>query len=153
MIERLPNIHSFVAYSTPAAQDRLGKDYDAQGHLTLETLRRLGVPHKADYYLCGPSAFLRTFTQDLTNEGVASSQLHQEEFGPEESRTPGIAKPDARAAHVRAGAAGPGPMVSFARSGLDVPWNPSATEAYWNSLSCDVRVKWSCRTGVRANAQ
>ena len=44
-----------------------------------------------------------------------------------------IAKRDARAAHVPGGAAGPGPMVSFARSGLDAPWNP-ATEAYWNSL-------------------
>jgi ferredoxin-NADP reductase len=148
MIARLPNIHSFVAYSTPAAQDRLGKDYDAQGHLTLETLRRLGVPHKADYYLCGPSAFLRTFTQDLTNEGVAGSQLHQEVFGPEESRTPGIAKRDARAAHVPAGAAGPGPMVSFARSGLDAPWNPSYRSLLEFAEACDVRVKWSCRTGV-----
>ena len=99
-------------------------------------------------YLCGQSAFLRTFTQDLTNEGVASSQLHQEVFGPEESRTPGIAKRDARAAHVPAGAAGPGPMVSFARSGLDAPWNPSYRSLLEFAEACDVRVKWSCRTGV-----
>jgi ferredoxin len=39
-------------------------------------------------------------------------------------------------------------MVSFARSGLDVPWS----SAYHNLLelaeACDIPVKWSCRTGV-----
>ena len=148
MIAPLPNIHSFVAYSIPDTQDRLGKDYDARGHLSFEMLQRLRVPHKADYYLCGPPAFLRTFTQALRNAGVASGQLHQEVFGPEESRTPGIAKRDARPPHAPAGAAGPGPMVSFTRSGLDVPWNPAYQTLLEFAEACDVRVKWSCRTGV-----
>jgi ferredoxin-NADP reductase/MOSC domain-containing protein YiiM len=148
MIAPLPNIHSFVAYSSPNREDRLGKDYDAQGHLSFEMLQRLGVPHKADYYLCGPPAFLRTLTQELRNAGVASGQLHQEVFGPEESRTPGIAKHDARPPHPPAGAAGAGPMVSFTRSGLDVPWNPAYQNLLEFAEACDIRVKWSCRTGV-----
>jgi ferredoxin len=46
------------------------------------------------------------------------------------------------------GAAGPGPEVSFTRSGLTVAWRPD-----WHSLlelaqACDVPVRWSCRTGV-----
>jgi MOSC domain-containing protein YiiM/ferredoxin len=46
------------------------------------------------------------------------------------------------------GTPGPGPQVSFTRSGLTVAWRPD-----WHSLlelaeACDVPVRWSCRTGV-----
>ena len=144
----LPRVRSFVAYSRPAPGDRLAVDYDAPGRLSLEVLQHLGVPRQADFYLCGPPAFLRSFNQDLRSWGVAGGRLHQEVFGPEEPVTPGISEAPARPPHPPAGALGPGPMVSFARSGLDVPWNP----AYWSLLefaeACDVPVKWSCRTGV-----
>jgi ferredoxin-NADP reductase/MOSC domain-containing protein YiiM len=144
----LPRVRSFITYSRPAAGDRLGDDYDAPGRLSLEVLQRLGVPRQADFYLCGPPAFLRGFTQDLRTWGVASGRLHQEVFGPEESVTPGISKAPARPPHPPTGAPGPGPMVSFARSGLDVPWSPAYSSLLEFAEACDVSVKWSCRTGV-----
>jgi ferredoxin-NADP reductase/MOSC domain-containing protein YiiM len=144
----LPRVRSFVAYSRPAPGDRLGADYDAPGRLSLEVLQRLGVPRQADFYLCGPPAFLRGFTKDLSTWGVASGRLHQEVFGPEESVTPGISKAPARPPHPPAGAAGPGPTVSFARSGLNVPWSPAYQSLLEFAESCDVSVKWACRTGV-----
>jgi ferredoxin-NADP reductase/MOSC domain-containing protein YiiM len=144
----LPNFRKFVAYSGPAPKDRLGEDYDAPGRLSLTVLQQLGVPSRADFYLCGPPAFLRSFTQDLTNWGVASGRLHQEVFGPEESVTPGISKAPARPPHSPARVPGPGPMVSFARSGLDVPWSPAYQSLLEFAEACDVPVKWSCRTGV-----
>jgi ferredoxin-NADP reductase len=144
----LPRVRSFITYSKPAPSDRLGDDYDAPGRLNLEVLQRLGVPRHADFYLCGPPAFLRGFTQDLSSWGVASGRLHQEVFGPEESVTPGILKAPARLPHPPAGAPGPGPMVSFARSGFDVPWSPAYQSLLEFAEACDVSVKWSCRTGV-----
>ena len=144
----LPRVRSFVAYSRPAPQDRLGKDYDVPGRLSLKVLQQLGVPHQADFYLCGPPAFLRSFTQDLTSWGVASGRLHQEVFGPEESVTPGISRAPAQRPHPLAGVASPGPMVSFGRSGLDVPWSPAYQSLLEFAEACDVPVKWSCRTGV-----
>jgi ferredoxin-NADP reductase len=121
----LPRVRTFVVYSRPAPQDRLGKDYDALGRLSLKVLQELRVPRQADFYLCGPAAFLRSFTQELTSWGVASGRLHQEVFGPEESVTPGISKAPAQSPHPPPGGPRSGPMVSFARSGLDVPWNPA----------------------------
>ena len=62
--------------------------------------------------------------------------------------TPGISKAPARPPHPPAGAAGPGPMVSFARSGLNVPWSPAYQSLLEFAEACDVPVQWSCRTGV-----
>jgi ferredoxin-NADP reductase len=144
----LPRVRSFVAYSRPALGDRLGDDYDAPGRLRFEVLQQLGVPRQADFYLCGPPAFLRSFTQDLRNWGVPSGRLHQEVFGPEESVTPGICKAPSQPPRPPPGAAGSGPMVSFARSGLNVPWSPTYQSLLEFAEACDVPVKWSCRTGV-----
>ena len=92
LMASLPRARSFIAYSNPAAGDRLGNDYDAPGRLSLEVLQRLKVPSAADFYLCGPPAFLRSFMKDLGSWGVASGRLHREIFGPEDAMTPGIAK-------------------------------------------------------------
>ena len=48
-----------MQYSRPRPEDRIGVDFDASGHLTAG-LERLGVPLDADFYICGPTAFLRT---------------------------------------------------------------------------------------------
>lgn len=52
------------------------------------------------------------------------------------------------APHQPAGSAGAGPSVSFARSGLTVPWNNNQDSLLELAEACDVPVQWSCRTGV-----
>jgi nitric oxide dioxygenase len=37
---------------------------------------------EADYFLCGPRAFLRAFVSGLARAGVASDRIHYEFFGP-----------------------------------------------------------------------
>jgi ferredoxin len=39
-------------------------------------------------------------------------------------------------------------LVSFARSGLAVRWNPSMHSLLDLAEACDVPARWSCRTGV-----
>ncbi|GHD65248.1 hypothetical protein GCM10010317_064890 [Streptomyces mirabilis] len=46
------------------------------------------------------------------------------------------------------GPVGSGPEVSFARSGLHVPWNDVQESLLELAEACDVPVQWSCRTGV-----
>ena len=43
---------------------------------------------------------------------------------------------------------GAGPPVSFARSGLTVPWATDYASLLELAEACDVPVRWSCRTGV-----
>ena len=125
-----------------------GIDYDAPGRLSVAAVEELGVPRDADFYLCGPPGFLRDLTSGLAGWGVARERIHTEVFGPGESSTPGIAAAPARTPHPPPGLPGPGPLVSFARSGLAVPWSPSYGSLLELAEACDVPVKWSCRTGV-----
>jgi ferredoxin len=69
-------------------------------------------------------------------------------FGAGPSITPGIADASHRPPHLPVGLAGSGPMVSFARSGLNVRWASSFQSLLELAEACDVPVRWACRTGV-----
>jgi hypothetical protein len=56
---------SQVSYSRPHSGDRHGPDLDAIGGIDLDCILGAGVPRDADFYLCGPSAFLRDLTAAL----------------------------------------------------------------------------------------
>jgi ferredoxin-NADP reductase/MOSC domain-containing protein YiiM len=147
LLDRLENGHVHVRYSRPRAEDRAGVDFDAPGRLTLATMVGLGVPRDADFYLCGPGPFMRDLAVGLVSWGVHPTRLHQEPFGPSDASTPGTTGP-LRPPHRPAGTPGPGPLVSFARSHLDVPWDPSFGSLLELAEACEVSVRWSCRTGV-----
>ena len=148
LLNELPSSHAFVVYSKPEDADQQGQDYDASGHLDLSILQRLQVPKEADFYLCGPTAFLSGFTAELKSWGVTASSIHSETFGAESSITPGIASTTFVPPHPPSGSAGTGPKVSFTRSGLTVPWNSQYGSLLEFAEACDIPVRWSCRTGV-----
>ena len=148
LLDSLPRSHAFVAYSKPDDADQQGQDYDASGHLTISLLQRLQVPKEADFYLCGPTAFLSDFTAGLKSWSVPDSSIHSERFGAESSITPGIASTTPVPPHPPSGSVGAGPMVSFTRSGLTVPWSSPYGSLLEFAEACDVPVRWSCRTGV-----
>ena len=148
LLQRLPNSRSHILYSRPGPQDRPGLDFDAPGHLSVAVLEELGVPREADFYLCGPSAFLQDLTTGLAAWGVTTDHVHTELFGPTPSSTPGVVDAPRRPPHLPARATGTGPQVSFARSGLVVHWDPAFQNLLELAEVCDVPVRWSCRTGV-----
>jgi MOSC domain-containing protein YiiM/ferredoxin-NADP reductase len=143
----------WVLYSRPGPGDRIGQDFDAVGHLGVPVLDPLGVPRDADFYLCGPTAFLHDLRVGLATAGVGGSRIHSEIFGGSEPLTPGVVSP-ARAPHPPEGSSASGPLVSFARSGLAVRWGGSGNQSLLElAESCDVPVRWSCRTGVCHNCE
>jgi len=148
LLGRFADSRAHVRYSRPLPGDQPGVQFDAPGRLDMAALDHLGVSREADFYLCGPISFLRDFTAGLAGWGVASDRIHTEFFGPEESDTVGIVRAPARCPHSPSGAAGKGPHVSFARSGLDVPWDPAYKSLLELAEACDVPVRWACRSGV-----
>jgi ferredoxin-NADP reductase/MOSC domain-containing protein YiiM/ferredoxin len=148
LLQSLPHARSFIAYSRPAPNDRPGIQFDAPGRITIDVLEKLGVPRDADFYLCGPASFLQDLTAGLAAWGVANDHIHSEAFGPAKAITPGIADSPHPPPHPPAGPAASGPQVSFARSGLNVPWDPKFPSLLDFAEACDVPVRWSCRTGV-----
>ena len=153
LLVALPASHRCVTYSRPAPGDMLGRDFDRPGHLSLELLHELGVPKDADFYLCGPPGFLADFQKGLTAWGVPWPRVHVEVFGPPATLTPGISGAAAALPHRPDGPAGGGPMVTFLRSGLTVPWDLRFGSLLELAEACAVPVRWSCRSGVCHNCE
>ena len=148
MLKVLVRGRGHFVYSKPEPEDELGRDYDAAGHLDVSVLDQLGVARNADFFLCGPSSFLRSFTKGLKTWGVDPMRIRSEVFGAEESMTPGITPSVRPTPHAPAGPAGLGPRISFTRGGLSVAWHPRFLSLLELAEACDVPVRWSCRTGV-----
>lgn len=69
-------------YAKPRAEDRAGHDYDHAGFIGIDWLRQHTPMTEADYFLCGPRPFLRTYVNGLIEAGVPASRVHYEFFGP-----------------------------------------------------------------------
>ncbi len=73
-----------VSYSRPGEEDRLGRDYDAEGRVDGALLAGLLPDLDADFYLCGPIGFMAHVQEDLEGRGVHPGRIHSESFGPVE---------------------------------------------------------------------
>lgn len=147
LLKQLSRGRGCIVYSRPTPSDRIGTDFDAPGHIEITLLERIGVPQGSDFYLCGPSSFLKNMRDGLKGWGVPAENVHTEIFGVLESITPGIAQVQ-HTPHLPQGPPGPGPAVSFARSGITAAWDPKFASLLELAEACDVPVRWSCRTGV-----
>jgi ferredoxin-NADP reductase/MOSC domain-containing protein YiiM/ferredoxin len=148
LLASLPTPHAHVYYSRPGPDDVEGRDFDSAGRLTPSLLAELKPPPDAEAYICGPTAFMDEISAGLAALGFDASCIHTEPFGPAASVTPGIAATPARAPHPPAGQPGKGPAIAFARSDLTIPWSSDYGTLLELAESCDVPVRWSCRTGV-----
>jgi ferredoxin len=148
LLQMLVNSRNHIVYSKPDSGDQLGVDYNSVGHVDAPLLDRLGVSRDADFYLCGPSSFLRDLTAGLKSWGADAARIHAEVFGPETPKAPGITRSAPPPVHPPAGEPGIGPRISFIRSGLTVPWDSKFSSLLELAEACDVPVQWSCRTGV-----
>jgi ferredoxin-NADP reductase/MOSC domain-containing protein YiiM/ferredoxin len=148
LLASLGNARAHVCYSRPGPQDLQGRDFDRTGRLTASVLTDLHPPSNAEAYLCGPTPFMDEISAGLTALGFDPARVHTEVFGPAPGQTPGIAASPGRAPHPPAGDPGTGPMIGFARSDLTIPWSRDYGTLLELAESCDVPVRWSCRTGV-----
>jgi ferredoxin-NADP reductase len=147
LVKQLSRARGYIVYSRPATTDRVGTDFDAAGHIDIALLEKIGVSQDSDFYLCGPTSFLQDMRDGLRNWGVLAEKVHTEIFGSLEAITPGMAQV-VHTPHQPQGAPGPGPPVSFARSGITVAWDPKFASLLELAEACDVPVRWSCRIGV-----
>jgi ferredoxin-NADP reductase/MOSC domain-containing protein YiiM len=119
-----------------------------QGRLSKDTLAALGVPADATAYVCGPDAFMADMRQALTAIGIEAGRIRTELFGALASINPGITGQARRAPHQPDGPAGPGPLVTFARSGIAAAFGTGRRSVLELADACDVPSRWSCRSGV-----
>jgi ferredoxin-NADP reductase/MOSC domain-containing protein YiiM/ferredoxin len=153
LLGRLGDGHRVVVYSRPGAGDGLGSDYDVSGRLDLAILDRAEVPKDADYYLCGPKGFMRAISAALTARGVQPEHIATEAFGAVAVSASGLVKDGDRPPHPPDGAPGSGPIVTFVKSNLAIPWDDRYPSLLDFAEACDVPVGFGCRHGVCHNCE
>ncbi|HEX4360998.1 MAG TPA: MOSC and FAD-binding oxidoreductase domain-containing protein [Pseudonocardia sp.] len=134
--------HVFYTAASPAELAATGAD---GGRLDTAALAGLGLPVDATAYVCGPAAFMADIREGLATLGI--TDVHTELFGALGAINPGVVGEVAVPPHPPAGPPGTGPLITFARSGLAVPFDDS-TSLLELAEACDVPTRWSCRTGV-----
>lgn len=81
IVNRNPTFNKIVFYSQPMQQDRQGVDYDYTGRMDLDKLESSVFKKNADYYLCGPTDFMKQEGRKLKALGIPENRIHVEAFG------------------------------------------------------------------------
>jgi ferredoxin-NADP reductase/MOSC domain-containing protein YiiM len=141
------NVHAHIRYSQPTSDDTLGRDYDDQGRIDINLIRSVVPDRDGEFYVCGPTPFMKSTFNGLLDWGVAEAQIHYEFFGA------------ASALGNRAGLAQPKRLaelsqcceetrVTFARSGITANWNPDCQSILDLAEAHGLSPDFSCRSGI-----
>ena len=139
------NVRVHISYSQPRREDREGGHYDSWGHVDIDLLKRVLPPAPYDFYLCGPTPFMKSLYIGLLKWGVAETRIHHEFFGPVSAlkeRTEAASKVAADSKSQTA------VEVSFAKSGLTAKWDPALDSILDLAEAQGLRPDFSCRTGI-----
>ncbi|MBX9462569.1 MAG: pyridoxamine 5'-phosphate oxidase family protein [Aquamicrobium sp.] len=130
-----PRIRLLTAYSRP----QTGDSCHHRGRLDAEALAAHVPVAEADFYICGPGAFMDSLNRGLIERGAAPESIRIEAF---EQKQIG-------AAFASTGALTKGASCSviFARSDKNVTWQPESGSLLDLALANGVDVQYSCRNG------
>lgn len=143
-----PNFHLRLCFSNPLPEDEIGRDYQHWGRVEVALLR-MELPLRAyHFYVCGPTAMMETLVPALEDWGVPDARIHFEAFGPASIRL-GAAQPAVEAVEAGAGSI----LVTFARSGRQLTWQPGAGTLLELAEANGVKVESGCRAGSCGTCQ
>ncbi len=147
LLAALPHTHELIYYSAATPAERR-QAHASPGRLTKEALSALAIPPEASAYVCGPASFMADMRDALTAIGLDQTAIRAELFGALPSINPGITGQVIKPPHQPPGPSGPGPQITFSRSGITVPFGGPYRNVLDLADACDVPTRWSCRTGV-----
>lgn len=134
-----PTLHLHIVYSRPGGSDVQGRDYQHQGHVDVDLLRRT-LPHgRHQFYVCGPPAMMQVLVPALAGWGVPVADIHYETFGPASVKLPGAPEPAAME--------GTPVEVRFQRSGRTLTWTGQDASLLDFAERHGIAVESGCRSG------
>ena len=139
-----PNLTTHFRFSRPVESDVAGRDYDSKGRVDVDLLKALLPFDDYEIYLCGPGPFMEAIYEDLKALNIADERIHYEYFGT--GKALATTRPDSAAA-IDLSDRAPVP-VKFAKSGLEVTWDPAQGTLLDLVESAGLDAEYSCRSGI-----
>lgn len=134
-----PALRLNIVYSRPGEFDLQRRDYQHQGHVDVELLRRT-LPHgRHQFYICGPPRMMQALVPALADWGVPVADIHYEAFGPASVKLPGA--PEVSATDIA------GVEVRFQRSGRTLTWDGLDASLLDFAERHGIAVESGCRSG------
>jgi ferredoxin-NADP reductase/DMSO/TMAO reductase YedYZ heme-binding membrane subunit len=131
------NVHVHVAYSRPAPGDLLVSHYNACGRIAIGVIQQLiGSPY-GNFFLCGPSGFMRELYEDLAQWGVQLDCIHYEFFGPATAEFGRLQSPTSYVPY----------QIRYDPTGESVLWDGRSTLLDM-ALNQGLNAAYGCRSGV-----
>ena len=78
-------VQTKVLYSQPLEDDVAQRRYDGRGIVSVDLIRNWTPYQEAEFYFCGPKAFMQTVRACLRELGVDDARVHYEFFGPQQA--------------------------------------------------------------------
>ena len=141
-----PNFHLRFCFSAPLSDDIAGRDYHHRGRIDVQLLRMQLPLRPYHYYICGPTPLLESLVPALEDWGVPDAHIHFEAFGPASIKRK-------QAAAQAVAAADSNIMVTFARSGKQLPWQPTTGSLLEFAEANGIAVDSGCRAGGCGSCQ
>lgn len=151
---RHANFHLHLCLSHPQAGDDKHSSGPVQHHhgrIDVALLRRLLPLKPYHFYICGPTPMLQSLVPALEDWGVPDGRIHFEAFGP--ASIPRKKPAPVTKAATRGDAKQDAVMVSFAKSGRQVAWDPVMGSLLEFAENLGVAVNSGCRAGACGTCQ
>jgi ferredoxin-NADP reductase len=129
----MPQLRVLACFSRPAAQDRLGRDFDRAGRLAPAMIDPGLLARRARFYLCGPDGMMASMSAALNAAGVPRFEIFQEHFA--SPRPP--APPKGATSHT----------IALRQSGISLTWTPESGSILELAERHGVRIPTGCRVG------
>ncbi|MDO8990630.1 MAG: 2Fe-2S iron-sulfur cluster-binding protein [Sideroxyarcus sp.] len=143
-----PNFQLRLCFSAPQPEDQIGRDYQHKGRVDVRLLRAELPLKPYHFYICGPTPMMEGLVTGLDEWGVPDAHIHYEAFGPASiKRSPAAAGKDA-AAVLQSDI-----VVTFAKSGKQLSWQPGMGSLLEFAEANGVSVDSGCRVGGCGSCQ
>ena len=135
------NFHLHVCFSKPRETEQLGRDYQHSERVSVKLMKELLPSNNFEYYICGPGAFMKAITDDLSAWGVPDSAVFFEAFGPAtvKKAAPKLTETETDLISKL--------KITFARSGKISTWKPSLGSILELADELGIKIESGCRAG------